>query len=238
SNPSGTSRITPNPAKAAAAGGISDSIGTPTATVSGSAWCRMWSVATSTAASRHRPTTQAIGGATSLERPTRASVATARSRAPGGIVIGANGTRGGRRDPAPRPSYACLVRRNDWRRSDALEQLTGVRLGEWAALGALAVGVGLVLQASWALRRGGASSGSLLGLASGAVIVAIVLGRDLDGLARLPGALVARPAAIVVAVVTIAVALALVDVAFLRGRRVLDWLLGRAGVPTGPRADA
>lgn len=126
----------------------------------------------------------------------------------------------------------------NWRRSDALEQLTGVRLAEWAALGALAAGLALVLQASWLVRRGGASSGSLLGLASGAVVLVIVLGRDLDGLARLPGALVARPAAVVVAGATIAVALALVDVAFLRGRRVLDWLLGRAGVPTGPRADA
>lgn len=113
-----------------------------------------------------------------------------------------------------------------------------MRLGDWAALGALAIGVGLVLQASWLRRGAGSSSGSLLGVASGAVIVAIVIGRDLDGLARLPGALIARPTAILVAIATVAIALALVDVAFFRGRRPLDWLLARAGVPTGPRADA
>src|SRR5258705_13205763 len=69
----------------------------------------MWSVATNTAASRHRPTIQAIGGETSLDRPTRARVATARSRAPGGIVIGANGTRAPGRDPR-RAALLCLPR--------------------------------------------------------------------------------------------------------------------------------
>lgn len=113
-----------------------------------------------------------------------------------------------------------------------------MRLGAWAALGALAVGVFLVLQAASSRRRTGPSSGSLLGVASGAVVLAIVIGRDLDALARLPEAFLARPIAIVVAIAAVAVAFALVDVAYVRGLPLLARLVGGAGVPTELRSDA
>jgi hypothetical protein len=113
-----------------------------------------------------------------------------------------------------------------------------LRLVNWAALGALAVGLFLVLQSASASRRPGPSSGSLLGLAAGAVVIAIVIGRDLDQLGKLPEAFLARPVSIVVAIAAIAVAFALVDVAYVRALPLLARLLGSTGVPSDLRADA
>jgi hypothetical protein len=112
-----------------------------------------------------------------------------------------------------------------------------VRLGEWAVIGALAVAISLLVRAVWP-RPARATGGSLLGVASGAALVAIVLGRSLDELARLPSLIVARPTAMIVALATIAVAVALVDFAFFRGLPLLARLLGKAGVPPELRRDA
>jgi len=172
-------------------------------------------------------------------RPTRASVATARSRAPGGIVIGANGTRARRGNLQGHRSYACSRRATrGGGRSEGLEQLTGLRLAAWAVLGALAVGVFLVLQSAWGRRRGGPGGGALLGIAAGAGVVAIVIGRDLDALARLPDVFLARPISVLVAIGAVGVAFALVDVAWVRGLPILARAIGAASVPADLRSDA
>ncbi|MEZ0241257.1 MAG: sorbosone dehydrogenase family protein, partial [Chloroflexota bacterium] len=123
-------------------------------------------------------------------------------------------------------------------RSDGLEQLTGLRLGAWAALGALAIGTFLALLAASSPRHGRPASGPLLGVAAGGIVVAIVIGRDLGELARLPEAFLDRPISIVVAIGVIAVAFALVDVAYARGMPLLAKVTGGAGVPTERRSDA
>jgi len=96
----------------------------------------------------------------------------------------------------------------------------------------------LVLQAIWSRRGTRPSSGSLLGVASGAVVLAIVIGRDLNELARLPEAFLARPISLVVAITAIAVAFALVDMAYIRGLPLLARLVDGAGVPTDLRSEA
>jgi len=113
-----------------------------------------------------------------------------------------------------------------------------LRLAAWAVLGALAVGVFLVLQSAWGRRRGGPGGGALLGIAAGAGVVAIVIGRDLDALARLPDVFLARPISVLVAIGAVGVAFALVDVAWVRGLPILARAIGAASVPADLRSDA
>ena len=122
----------------------------------------------------------------------------------------------------------CLPRRasGEIERSDGLEQLTGVRLAEWAALGAVAIGIALILRAAWSRSGTGLPTGSVIGIACGIALVLIVGVRDLAHLARLPGAILASPIAAFVAVATIAAALAVVDFAYLRGLPLVARLFG------------
>jgi hypothetical protein len=113
-----------------------------------------------------------------------------------------------------------------------------LRLGAWAAVGALAVGIFLVLRAASWRREGQPTSWTFLGIAAGAAILAIVVGRDIEELARLPEAFQARPISIVVAIAAIAVAFALVDVAYARASPLVARFVGVAGVPADLRSDA